>query len=266
MKRKVKVFAVMAAVILSLFQVPAVDSHAENAISFVRNASMAHVQTYGDTAGTITNVEGYETLNLGTTGQAKRLESICIKINNNTGYAGDITYRVHVQTYGWLGWAKNGESAGTEGLAKRLEAIQIALVKKGNAAPAKTYNNVTSASGKSCISGSVMANCQHNWVTIVDREAYDEPIYEEQTTYEDVTMWSDGTICDHIWSCSERNAWCARHCTRCYPNCPDPDPRGWCALYNNFDTCITHTETVQVGTKHHVAVTHQECSICGAKK
>ena len=39
----------------------------------------------------------------------------------------DIYYRVHAETYGWLGWAKNGASAGTKGLAKRLEAIEIVL-------------------------------------------------------------------------------------------------------------------------------------------
>ena len=50
----------------------------------------------------------------------------------------DIYYRVHSQTYGWLGWAKNGESAGTEGQAKRLEAIEIQLVEKGGAAPGST--------------------------------------------------------------------------------------------------------------------------------
>ena len=47
---------------------------------------------------------------------------------------------MHAQTYGWLGWAKNGEKAGTEGLAKRLEAIQIVLVEKGGAALGSTNN------------------------------------------------------------------------------------------------------------------------------
>ncbi|MBQ7991669.1 MAG: hypothetical protein IJ252_01440, partial [Solobacterium sp.] len=41
--------------------------------------------------------------------------------------------------YGWLGWAKNGESAGSgEGL--RLEAIEIRLVEKGGPAPGTTEN------------------------------------------------------------------------------------------------------------------------------
>ena len=45
-------------------------------------------------------------------------------------------YCVHAQHFGWLGWAKNGESAGTAGYAYRLEGIQIRIVKKGADAPA----------------------------------------------------------------------------------------------------------------------------------
>ena len=50
----------------------------------------------------------------------------------------DVYYRVHAQSYGWLDWAKNGEGAGTQGKAKRLEAIQIVLVKKNGVAPGST--------------------------------------------------------------------------------------------------------------------------------
>ena len=51
----------------------------------------------------------------------------------------DVYYRTHIQSYGWLGWAKNGESSGTAGYAKRLEAIQILLVPKGGSAPSNNY-------------------------------------------------------------------------------------------------------------------------------
>ena len=44
-------------------------------------------------------------------------------------------YRVHAQDYGWLGWTKNGNPAGTEGLSKRIEAIEIKVVTKGDTAP-----------------------------------------------------------------------------------------------------------------------------------
>ena len=37
----------------------------------------------------------------------------------------DIYYRVHVQDLGWLGWAKNGETAGTMNYALKIEEIQI---------------------------------------------------------------------------------------------------------------------------------------------
>ena len=76
----------------------------------------------------------------GTSGQSKRLEAIQIRLTDELEEQYDIYYRVHAQTYGWLGWAKNGESAGTEGLSKRLEGIEIVLVEKGGKAPGSTEN------------------------------------------------------------------------------------------------------------------------------
>ena len=58
----------------------------------------------------------------------------------------DVYYRVHAQSYGWLDWAKNGESAGTQGLSKRLEAIEIVLVEEGGASPGPTEKPLVSRS------------------------------------------------------------------------------------------------------------------------
>ena len=63
----------------------------------------------------------------GTSGQAKRLEAIRIRLTGELANHYDIYYRVHAQSFGWMGWAKNGEAAGTARYAKRLEAIQIVL-------------------------------------------------------------------------------------------------------------------------------------------
>lgn len=71
----------------------------------------------------------------GTVGQAKRLEAIKITIDGLPGY--DVQYRAQVQTYGWQDWVTtpNGTDiddaalCGTVGKAKRLEAIQIRIVK-----------------------------------------------------------------------------------------------------------------------------------------
>lgn len=38
-----------------------------------------------------------------------------------------VSYRAHVQTYGWQDWVSNGATAGTTGQSKRLEALQITL-------------------------------------------------------------------------------------------------------------------------------------------
>ncbi|MBQ6510590.1 hypothetical protein IJI94_01320, partial [Candidatus Saccharibacteria bacterium] len=39
----------------------------------------------------------------------------------------NLYYRVHVQGIGWMDWAKNGETAGTTGQSRRVEAIEIKL-------------------------------------------------------------------------------------------------------------------------------------------
>ncbi|MBS6116571.1 MAG: hypothetical protein KH848_13085, partial [[Clostridium] spiroforme] len=45
---------------------------------------------------------------------------------------------VHIADYGWLDWAKNGASAGSEGMSKRIEAIEIRIVQKGGSEPGNT--------------------------------------------------------------------------------------------------------------------------------
>lgn len=74
----------------------------------------------------------------GTTGRALPIEAIQLKLNGPVEDNYDIWYRVHSSNVGWLGWAKNGESAGTQGYAYGVEAIQIKLVKKGANAPGST--------------------------------------------------------------------------------------------------------------------------------
>lgn len=111
---------------------------------------------------------------------------------------------------------------------------------------------------------------QHTWKTVVDKDEWDEPIYEEQNVYESQfhCFWPDGTNADELADSCAKARWCGQHCVSCFPNCPDPDPRGFCALqvYDQLvDVCVG-TEKVQTGTRHHNAVTHQECSVCGARK
>ena len=40
-------------------------------------------------------------------------------------------YRAHCQTFGWLGWARDGQAAGTAGQSKRSEAIEVQVLPKG---------------------------------------------------------------------------------------------------------------------------------------
>ena len=76
----------------------------------------------------------------GTAGESKRLEAIEIilvkkgsppPVNNHNSEIiivnPSVTYRTHVQDYGWLKPVSNGESSGTMDLGKRIEALQISL-------------------------------------------------------------------------------------------------------------------------------------------
>lgn len=107
---------------------------------------------------------------------------------------------------------------------------------------------------------------QHTWKTVVDKDEWDEPIYEEQDVYENHSVWPDGTICDELSDSGAKVQWCIDHCVNCFPDCPDPDPAGRCALSITWSSFYVRTDKIQVGTRHHDAVTHQECSTCGARK
>lgn len=65
---------------------------------------------------------------VGTTGQSKRLEGICIEaVEMPKGWR--LEYRVHVQQYGWLAWTPAGYATGSDGQSRRMEAIQVRMVK-----------------------------------------------------------------------------------------------------------------------------------------
>ncbi len=79
---------------------------------------------------------------IGTTGKGKAIEAIKLAIGGDIANNYDIYYRVHCQDYGWLDWAKNGQTAGSTN-GKRIEAIEIKLVKKNGKAPGETANPST---------------------------------------------------------------------------------------------------------------------------
>ena len=107
---------------------------------------------------------------------------------------------------------------------------------------------------------------QHTWKTVVDKDEWDEPIYEEQDVYENHSVWPDGTICDELSDSGAKVQWCIDHCVNCFPDCPDPDPAGRCALSITWGSFYVRTDKVQTGTRHHDAITHKECSVCGARQ
>lgn len=145
-------------------------------------------------------------------------------------------------------------------LAKNKKSFTVTTKKKGTVKITVRYSN-----NKVETLRLVVAH-QHTWKTVVDKDEWDEPIYEEQDVYENHSVWPDGTICDELSDSGAKVQWCIDHCVNCFPDCPDPDPAGRCALSITWGSFYVRTDKVQVGTRHHDAVTHQECSTCGARK
>lgn len=145
-------------------------------------------------------------------------------------------------------------------LAKNKKSFTVTTKKKGTVKITVRYSN-----NKVETLRLVVAH-QHTWKTVVDKDEWDEPIYEEQDVYENHSVWPDGTICDELSDSGAKVQWCIDHCVNCFPDCPDPDPAGRCALSITWGSFYVRTDKVQVGTRHHDAVTHQECSVCGARK
>lgn len=74
----------------------------------------------------------------GTVGQSRAIEAIKLSLSGGLSDSYDIWYRVHSANVGWLGWASNGEPAGTQGYAYQIEAVQIkVLPKNAQDAPAR---------------------------------------------------------------------------------------------------------------------------------
>ena len=145
-------------------------------------------------------------------------------------------------------------------LAKNKKSFTVTTKKKGTVKITVRYSN-----NKVETLRLVVAH-QHTWKTVVDKDEWDEPIYEEQDVYENHSFWPDGTLADDLLDPCAKARWCGQHCVSCFPNCPDPDPAGRCAFSITYGSVWVGTEKVQVGTRHHDAVTHQECSTCGARK
>lgn len=145
-------------------------------------------------------------------------------------------------------------------LAKNKKSFTVTTKKKGTVKITVRYSN-----NKVETLRLVVAH-QHTWKTVVDKDEWDEPIYEEQDVYENHSVWPDGSYADELRDSGVKVQWCIDHCVNCSPDCPNPDPAGRCAFSIVDISVFIGTKKVQVGTRHHDAITHKECSVCGARQ
>ena len=145
-------------------------------------------------------------------------------------------------------------------LAKNKKSFTVTTKKKGTVKITVRYSNNKVETLR------IVVAHQHTWKTVVDKDEWDEPIYEEQDVYENHSVWPDGSYADELRDSGAKVQWCINHCVNCFPDCPNPDPAGRCALSIADTSVFIGTKKVQVGTRHHDAITHKECSVCGARQ
>lgn len=73
----------------------------------------------------------------GTSGQSKRIEAMRVKLTGEVAQYYDVYYSLHLAKIGWTGYVLGSEDAicGSTDLSKRVEAIKVQLVKKGEPTP-----------------------------------------------------------------------------------------------------------------------------------
>lgn len=67
------------------------------------------------------------------TGAGEAIEAVQFKLTGALAAQYDLYYRVRkTGRFGWLDWAGNGETAGTEGFRYPVEGVEIVLMNKWN--------------------------------------------------------------------------------------------------------------------------------------
>jgi hypothetical protein len=84
-----------------------------------------HVENIGWVAYDVTH--GNESI-FGTVGECRRIEMIGVDVvERPIGDTRKLRFRVHEQNAGWKAWTDEGFASGTDGLARRLEAVQFVI-------------------------------------------------------------------------------------------------------------------------------------------
>lgn len=115
----------------------------------------------------------------GKPGMAYPIEAIAAQLTGEWATKYDLYYRVHINSYGWSGWARNGEAAGSKGDNRMIDAMQVELVYKGeqhehasnsfltlmsSKIDAKIIGNITSITSRNNNQISVVGTCRYDTI------------------------------------------------------------------------------------------------------
>ena len=74
----------------------------------------------------------------------KKVQAVRIRLTGKMAKYYNVYYRVYCGDWCWLGWAKNGQKTGSQGINYPIGALQVKLVAKGVSAPGSTSGRYVS--------------------------------------------------------------------------------------------------------------------------
>ena len=127
-------------------------------------------------------------------GGSYSIRAIKVKLTGDMADYYDVYYRVYVKGFGWLGWASNGQKAGTKSISSAISAIQVKLVVKGQSAPGSTtYRYVSSSTTKmKMVLKAQSFSSSTKYLILVDRSACRVGIF---------TGSKNNWTLSHYWKC-----------------------------------------------------------------
>lgn len=107
----------------------------------------------------------------------RRTEAIQIKLSGDIANLYNVYYRTQVDDFGWLGWAKDGASAGTKSLSEPISAIEVKLVLKGSKAPGNTKFAYVDKPTMDMLAKNYSSST--NWLVMVDKTNFNVGIFKK---------------------------------------------------------------------------------------
>ena len=126
----------------------------------------------------------------------KTAQAIKVRLTGDLADYYDVYYSTYCSDHHWLGWAKNGQAAGTGKINYPLGAVRIAIVPKGSSKPGSTARHYVTKSAGSGGQLTMLRKAQQyssarDYLILVNRNATKVAVFKGKKNNWDLVLYSD---------------------------------------------------------------------------